>query len=288
MHPQDPKESTAEPPAQGATQDEVSSGSLGASGDQAGLRGDASNRAHRFGEILCELVECEAAGPFSDAIPAELLGRWQDATDEHIGTYGEPSSPVEAASEAPSQPQASERELPPLQGGMSNDELRTALRAKLPTGAYPEDQWLTPFALGVEVGAARAQEPDQDEPSADARDAQRWRWWRNYWPALTSMQCARFVGLDLSQTYVDSPEKMDAATDAAIGFRTFGEKIVAADDGSSGLATQSLAKFYTLVRNEALEEAALKCKEVGPKDLPARLLTEGFAGAIRSMKKEAP
>jgi hypothetical protein len=82
-----------------------------------------------------------------------------------------PSSPVEAASEAPSQPQASERELPPLQGGMSNDELRAALRAKLPAGAYPEDQWLTPFALGVEVGAARAQEPDQDEPSADARDA---------------------------------------------------------------------------------------------------------------------
>jgi hypothetical protein len=35
MHPQDPKESTAEPPAQGATQDEVSSGSMVASGAEA-------------------------------------------------------------------------------------------------------------------------------------------------------------------------------------------------------------------------------------------------------------
>jgi hypothetical protein len=53
-------------------------------------------------------------------------------------------------------PQASQGAL---QGGQSNNELRAALRAKLPNGAYPEDEWLTPFALGVEVGAALAASP---------------------------------------------------------------------------------------------------------------------------------
>lgn len=46
-------------------------------------------------------------------------------------------------------------------------------------------------------------------------DAKRWRYWRNLWPALTKMDVARFARLDLTQTYVDSPEKMDEVTDAA-------------------------------------------------------------------------
>lgn len=58
-----------------------------------------------------------------------------------------------------SAPQASQPPQGALQGGLSNNELRAALRAKLPNGAYPEDQWLTPFALGVEVGAALAAPP---------------------------------------------------------------------------------------------------------------------------------
>lgn len=46
-------------------------------------------------------------------------------------------------------------------------------------------------------------------------DAERWRYWRNLWPALTLMEVARFARLDLTRTYVDSPEKMDEVTDAA-------------------------------------------------------------------------
>ena len=48
------------------------------------------------------------------------------------------------------------------------------------------------------------------------RDAERWRWWRNRWPALCRMEVARFAGLDLTRTYVQSPEDMDAVTDAAM------------------------------------------------------------------------
>ena len=48
------------------------------------------------------------------------------------------------------------------------------------------------------------------------KDADRWRWWRNRWPALCRMEVARFAGLDLTRTYVQSPEDMDAVTDAAM------------------------------------------------------------------------
>lgn len=54
--------------------------------------------------------------------------------------------------------------LPPLQGGMTNDELRAALESKLQRGATYSDQDLTPFALGVEYGAALAQR--QQVPAA--------------------------------------------------------------------------------------------------------------------------
>jgi hypothetical protein len=179
---------TAEPPAQGAAQDEVSSGSLGASGAEAGRRGARPTKiGFMDGLDWQHHVEHDAFGvrvypDVKSTLAKESCARKCGVVRVKMieldwpleqTLYSEPdaAAPVEAASEAPSQPQASERELPPLQGGMSNDELRAALRAKLPAGAYPEDQWLTPFALGVEVGAARAQEPDQDEPSADARDA---------------------------------------------------------------------------------------------------------------------
>ena len=44
-------------------------------------------------------------------------------------------------------------ELPPLQGGMTNDELRAAWKRKLPT-TEPTDNQLSCFAIGVEVGYA--------------------------------------------------------------------------------------------------------------------------------------
>ena len=46
-------------------------------------------------------------------------------------------------------------EQPPLQGGMTNDELRAAWYKKLP-GVVPKDLELSAFALGVEVGYAAA------------------------------------------------------------------------------------------------------------------------------------
>jgi hypothetical protein len=48
------------------------------------------------------------------------------------------------------------------------------------------------------------------------RDAERWRWWRTKHAALCSMSCAQAAGLDLSRTYVTTPQQMDAVTDAAI------------------------------------------------------------------------
>jgi hypothetical protein len=46
-------------------------------------------------------------------------------------------------------------------------------------------------------------------------DAERYRWLRQRHPALTTMQAARGVGLDLSRTFVNTAEKFDAAIDAA-------------------------------------------------------------------------
>lgn len=42
------------------------------------------------------------------------------------------------------------------------------------------------------------------------------------------------------------------------GFRIFGHKIVAADDGISGQATQALERFAALVRAQALSDAAIE------------------------------
>lgn len=54
----------------------------------------------------------------------------------------------------------------PLQGGMSNDDLVVAFQRKLP-GVKPTDNELSAFAIGVEVGFARAIAP---EPQAEQHD----------------------------------------------------------------------------------------------------------------------
>ena len=56
----------------------------------------------------------------------------------------------------------------------------------------------------------------QVELAALRKDAERWRYWRNYWPALCRMEVARFARLDLRTTYVQSPADMDKVTDAAM------------------------------------------------------------------------
>ena len=47
-------------------------------------------------------------------------------------------------------------------------------------------------------------------------DAARWQWWRTRHFALCSMACAKASGLDLSRTYVQTPQQMDAVTDDAM------------------------------------------------------------------------
>lgn len=59
----------------------------------------------------------------------------------------------------------------------------------------------------------------QDALPALQKDAERWRYWRNFWPALCRMEVARFAGLDLTRVYVQSPADMDAVTDAAMQAR---------------------------------------------------------------------
>lgn len=54
------------------------------------------------------------------------------------------------------------------------------------------------------------------EHDAAMADAARWRYWRNYWPALCLMEVARFAGLDLRTTYVQDPAGMDRVTDEAM------------------------------------------------------------------------
>jgi hypothetical protein len=172
MHPQDPKESTAEPPAQGATQDEVSSGSLGASGAELqvaapnilpavgdyvlatkygdGDPGDPWALGFYAGELDMGNDRCEIkvapryavngsdgrsirpngyrrvarirkdVGHWLLKVAAEQLERsppgtvslWTMLTPAAFDIDSDPSAtaPIEAASEAPSQPQASERE----------------------------------------------------------------------------------------------------------------------------------------------------------------------------------
>lgn len=45
---------------------------------------------------------------------------------------------------------------------------------------------------------------------------ERWQFWRARYSALCTEHCARRAGIDLTSTYVNTPEKMDAVTDAAI------------------------------------------------------------------------
>lgn len=48
------------------------------------------------------------------------------------------------------------------------------------------------------------------------RDAERWQWLRQRHDALCATDCARRAGFDLSRTYVQTPQQMDAVIDAAI------------------------------------------------------------------------
>jgi hypothetical protein len=134
-------ESGAEPPAQGATQDKVSSGSLGASGAEADDWRARKREYDRHDDGLGPYMQW--AFKTSKEVIALRRGYWtefQSWADRHLGQgfsmacadgdlldqvtqscfdgyiagreYREPSTaaPIEAASEAPSQPQASERE----------------------------------------------------------------------------------------------------------------------------------------------------------------------------------
>lgn len=47
-------------------------------------------------------------------------------------------------------------------------------------------------------------------------DAARWKHWRKCWRELGKMQPAMAAGIDLTRVYIDSPEKLDERTDAAI------------------------------------------------------------------------
>jgi hypothetical protein len=77
--------------------------------------------------------------------------------------------------------------------------------------AAREIDWYSEDIADLPVGT-----PLYTIPSQDQADAARWRWWRLRYTALTGMDTARFAGLDLSKVYVNSPEKMDAVTDAAM------------------------------------------------------------------------
>lgn len=72
---------------------------------------------------------------------------------------------------------------------------------------------------GLTKGRTRMREDNARllaEVEALRLDAGRWRWWRQRWTALCGYNCAREVGLDLSKTYVNNADKMDAVTDAAM------------------------------------------------------------------------
>lgn len=64
--------------------------------------------------------------------------------------------------------------------------------------------------------ASKAELREERRQAQLEKDAARWRYWRNFWPALCRMEVARFARLDLSTTYVQSPEDMDKVTDAAM------------------------------------------------------------------------
>ena len=51
---------------------------------------EAADEIEKLGQLLCELMECEAAGPFSDAMPPALLEKWQAACDRSIDAMADP------------------------------------------------------------------------------------------------------------------------------------------------------------------------------------------------------
>ena len=85
--------------------------------------------------------------------------------------------------------------------GIDIDE--TSMRAQMLVEAYAR--------IAVEQGTAEL----RAEVERLRVDAERYRWLRQRYPALTTMQAARGVGLDLSRTFVNTAEKFDAAIDAA-------------------------------------------------------------------------
>lgn len=72
------------------------------------------------------------------------------------------------------------------------------------------------------------------------------------------------------------------------GFKVFGSKIVAGDGGSSGLATDSVARLIALARAEGMEAAAKVCEaeDVAPTDSPVGV-QECIAASIRRALKES-
>lgn len=103
--------------------------------------------------------------------------------------------------------QAEAKELDALRGKLADILSRTAIALR---GPEPELTLWGWYDLPERVEALKARLEEAE------RDAKRWRWWRRNFAALCSMQCAQIAGLDLSRTFVDSPMKMDAVTDAAI------------------------------------------------------------------------
>lgn len=54
---------------------------------------------------------------------------------------------------------------------------------------------------------------------AALKDQARWLHWRRCFYQLSKMETARAAGIDLTRVYIDSPEKLDERTDAAIAAR---------------------------------------------------------------------
>lgn len=96
---------------------------------------DQTERAHRFGELLCELIECEPlcfAG--TENMPAALLRKWQEATDEHIDSTG-------ARAAQPAAEQVSDAQL-------TAEEI-DAIRDAQPKESFIGKGWLYNFARAV-------------------------------------------------------------------------------------------------------------------------------------------
>ena len=91
-------------------------------------------------------------------------------------------------------------------------------------------QQVEAYRLRCEAPHSAPREPLTDEQIANAA---RWRYWRNYWPALCRMEVARFAGLDLRTTYVQDPAGMDRVTDEAMTRRAHNSGADASQPGQS-------------------------------------------------------